>query len=274
MIITSRLPDGGADARRPGAFAARISSWFFSASVASKDRWWPPLKGPSTETRRQWCTGGWNPNGTNRLALGAAWLCLLTTSVAWAAEPGLAANKAGDVANKKAAESGVDAVESADGPPDGAPKMGVSGLGEAVSTAVVDPEMGGEAAGTSGPAPVVYVCPPSPAENGGARSGGLDAGMTDHQKVVGRLGVEARHVGRFQRTNTPTLPLGCGAGEGNCVSEDLGVDINMVGIRYWVHDRYGFRRGWPLARAGAKLNPRAPSTRSLASAPRSGPCSF
>ncbi len=64
--------------------------------------------------------------------------------------------------------------------------------------------------------------------------------QTDHDQVVGRWGIEARHIATFQRT--PGQDAACGV---NCP-----VDVNSLGVRHWVRDRFAWTAGLAFGMGG------------------------
>jgi hypothetical protein len=79
------------------------------------------------------------------------------------------------------------------------------------------------------PAPVAPSGPPAPA-----------LGATDHDTVVGRWGVEARHLGNFPRT--PGNDLRC---TGRC-----DISINSFSVRRWSTHKYAWSAGLALGVGG------------------------
>jgi hypothetical protein len=68
-----------------------------------------------------------------------------------------------------------------------------------------------------------------------------EAGATDHDTVVGRWGIEARHIeGPFQRTLGNDLTCG-----GDCP-----IALNSLGVRKWQTQRYAWNAGLALGVGG------------------------
>jgi hypothetical protein len=65
-------------------------------------------------------------------------------------------------------------------------------------------------------------------------------GMTDHDQVVGRIGIEARRLSTIQKT--PDQDLAC--------KTDCPVVVNALGVRRWIKPNYAWSAGLALATGG------------------------
>jgi len=72
---------------------------------------------------------------------------------------------------------------------------------------------------------------------------------TDHQKVVGKWGVEVRRLGVFNRSSR-SLDRRCGSGDDTDVV--CPIELNAIGVRRWLHERYAFSAALALAAGGGE----------------------
>jgi hypothetical protein len=74
-------------------------------------------------------------------------------------------------------------------------------------------------------------------------------GPTDHQRVVGRWGIEARSLGTLQSSSVNPDPR-CGAGNLNCRD----VRLTSIGIRRWHTERYAYSAGLSFGAGGGSTS--------------------
>jgi hypothetical protein len=101
-----------------------------------------------------------------------------------------------------------------------------------------------EAPAAPAPPPPYDPGPPAPALGAGQATA-AEGGATDHDSIVGRLGIEARRIGAFRRTQGQ---------EADCTAPCM-ADLNALSLRRWTDHAYAYSFGLALGVGGGSSRP-------------------